>query len=37
MFFVHCIYIVMLHLRLNDIEIPESNVLIPKGFELDTT
>ena len=33
-FFVYCIYIIMLHSHLNDMEIPETKRFIPKGLEL---
>ena len=36
-FFLYCISIIMWHLYLNDMEIPESKRVIPKVFELDTT
>ena len=36
-FSMYCISIIMWHLYLNDMKIPESKSFIPRGFELDTT
>ena len=36
-FFVYCIFIIMWHSHLNDMEIPETKRFIAKGFELGTT
>ena len=35
-FFVYCIYIIMQHSDLNDMKIPKTKRVIPKGFELGT-
>ena len=36
-FFAYCICIIMLHSHLNDMDIPETKSLIPKGYELGAT